>query len=98
MRPVVDGTAGVGWDWPAGDVTLAAKRRQGPSGFSECGVGAVQNYNNVPYDFLEHGDRRKADRRREQLDRRGFLRWDPQMKDRRFRKDRRAGLSGLGRR
>jgi len=61
-------------------------------------VGAVQNYNNVPYDFLEHGDRRKADRRREQLDRRGFLRWDPQTKDRRFRKDRRAGLSGLGRR
>mgnify|MGYP001600454551 FL=1 len=61
-------------------------------------MGAVQNYNNVPYDFLEHGDRRKADRRREQLDRRGILRWDPQTKDRRFRKDRRAGLSGLGRR
>ncbi|MEK7223257.1 MAG: hypothetical protein AAB156_03185 [Pseudomonadota bacterium] len=61
-------------------------------------MGAVQNYNNVPYDFLEHGDRRKADRRREPLDRRGFLRWDPQMKDRRFRKDRRDGLSGLGRR
>ncbi|MEK7716374.1 MAG: hypothetical protein AAB322_01325, partial [Pseudomonadota bacterium] len=63
-----------------------------------CGVGAVQNYNNVPYDFLEYGDRRKADRRREQLDRRGILRWDPQMKDRRFRKNRRAGLSGLGHR
>ena len=98
MRLAVDGTAGVGWDWPSGDVTLAAKRRLGPSGFSEYGVGAVQNYNNVPYDFLEHGDRRKVDRRREQLDRRGILRWDPQTKDRRFRKDRRAGLSGLGRR
>jgi hypothetical protein len=61
-------------------------------------VGAVQNYNNVPYDFLEHGDRRKADRRREQLDRRGILRWDPQTKDRRLMKDRRAALSGLGRR
>lgn len=60
--------------------------------------GAVQNYNSVPYDFLEHGDRRKADRRQEQLDRRGFLRWDPQMKDRRLMRDRRAGLSGLGRR
>jgi hypothetical protein len=61
-------------------------------------VGAVQNYNNVPYDFLEHGDRRKDDRRREQLDRRGILRWDPQTKDRRLMRDRRAGLSGLGRR
>gem|GEM_PF-5375939 len=72
---------------------ISGKEAAGPSGFSECGVGAVQNYNNVPYDFLEHGDRRKADRRREQLDRRGFLRWDPQMKDRRLlRRDRRAGL------
>jgi hypothetical protein len=61
-------------------------------------VGAVQNYNNVPYDFLEHGDRRKANRRQEQLDRRGILRWDPQMKDRRLMRDRRAGLSDLGRR
>jgi len=59
---------------------------------------AVQNYNNVPYDFLVHGDRRKAERRQENLDRRGILRWDPQMKDRRFSKDRRqAGTAGRGR-
>jgi hypothetical protein len=90
--------AGAGWDWPVEDVTLATKRRRRPSGLSEYGVGAVQNYNNVPYDFLEHGDRRKAERRREQLDRRGILRWDPQMKDRRLMRERRAGLSGPGRR
>ena len=77
---------------------ISGKEAAGTVRVSECGVGAVQNYSNVPYDFLEHGDRRKADRRREQLDRRGILRWDPQTKDRRFRKDRRAGLSGLGRR
>ena len=90
--------AGAGWDWSAGDVTLAAKRRLDRPVFRSVGVGAVQNYNNVPYDFLEHGDRRKAERRREPLDRRGILRWDPQMKDRRFRRDRRTGLSGVGRR
>jgi hypothetical protein len=50
---------------------------------------AVQNYNNVPYDFLAHGDRRKADRRQQNLDRRGVLRWDPQMKERRHGRDRR---------
>ncbi|GAB4508843.1 MAG: hypothetical protein Tsb0026_08080 [Sulfuricaulis sp.] len=59
---------------------------------------AVQNYNNVPYDFLVHGDRRKADRRQQNLDRRGVLRWDPRMKERRFDKDRRqAGAVGRGR-
>lgn len=52
---------------------------------------AVQNYNNIPYDFLVHGDRRKADRRRQNLDRRGVLRWDPQMKERRSGGDRRQG-------
>jgi hypothetical protein len=50
---------------------------------------AVQNYNNIPYDFLVHGDRRKADRRKQNLDRRGVLRWDPQMKERRRGGDRR---------
>lgn len=50
---------------------------------------AVRNYNDIPYDFLVHGDRRKADRRQQNLDRRGVLRWDPQMKDRRYGRDRR---------
>jgi hypothetical protein len=50
---------------------------------------AVRNYDNVPYDFLVHGDRRKADRRQQNLDRRGVLRWDPQMKERRHGSDRR---------
>ena len=59
---------------------------------------AVRNYNNVSYDFLVHGDRRKADRRRQSLDRRGVLRWDPQMKDRRLGRDRRqAGTVARGR-
>ena len=59
---------------------------------------AVQNYNDIPYDFLVHGDRRKADRRQQNLDRRGVLRWDPQMKDRRHSRDRRqAGAPGRGR-
>jgi hypothetical protein len=59
---------------------------------------AVQNYNNIPYDFLVHGDRRKADRRKQNLDRRGVLRWDPQMKERRQGGDRRqAGAWGRGR-
>ena len=59
---------------------------------------AVQNYNNIPYDFLTHGDRRKAERRQQNLDRRGVLRWDPQMKERRFGKDRRqAGALARGR-
>ncbi len=59
---------------------------------------AVQNYNNVPYDFLVLGDRRQADRRQQNLDRRGVLRWDPQMKNRRFSKDRRqAGAAARGR-
>jgi hypothetical protein len=53
------------------------------------GWAAVRNYDNVPYDFLVHGDRRKADRRQQSLDRRGVLRWDPQMKDRRLCGDRR---------
>ncbi|MCR4301290.1 MAG: hypothetical protein NUV51_06740 [Sulfuricaulis sp.] len=43
----------------------------------------------VPYDSLVHGDRRKADRRQYNLDRRGVLRWDPIMRERRFGKDRR---------
>jgi hypothetical protein len=59
---------------------------------------AVRNYNNIPYDFLAHGDRRKADRRQQNLDRRGVLRWDPQMKERRFGRDRRqAGVLTRGR-
>ena len=58
----------------------------------------MQNYNNAPYDFLAHGDRRQADRRRQDIDRRGILRWDPQMKDRRFGKDRRRiGAASWGR-
>jgi hypothetical protein len=62
------------------------------------GWAAVQNYNNVPYDFLAHGDRRKADRRQQNLDRRGVLRWDPHMKERRFGRDRRqAGAAARGR-
>ena len=60
--------------------------------------GAVHDYNNVPYDFHVHGDRRKADRRQQSLDRRGVLRWDPQMKERRLGKDRRqAGAVVRGR-
>ena len=59
---------------------------------------AVQNYNDVPYDFLVHGDRRQADRSRQNLDRRGVLRWDPQMRDRRYGKDRRQfGVLSRGR-
>lgn len=59
---------------------------------------AVQNYNDVPYDFLVHGDRRKADRRQQTLDRRGVLRWDPRMKERRLGQDRRqAGATTRGR-
>jgi hypothetical protein len=49
----------------------------------------VQNYNNDSYDFLVHGDRRKADRRQQHLDRRGVLRWDPRTKERRSGADRR---------
>lgn len=56
---------------------------------------AVHNNNGVPYDFLVHGDRRKAERRQQSLDRRGILRWDPQMKDRRF-KDRRRLMRAPG--
>jgi len=48
------------------------------------------NYNNGFYDFRIHGDRRQADRRRHD-ERRGVLRWDPQKKERRLGKDRRAG-------
>ncbi|MEW6330397.1 MAG: hypothetical protein AB1560_02950 [Pseudomonadota bacterium] len=59
---------------------------------------AVRNYDNIPYDFLVHGDRRKTDRRRQNLDRRGVLRWDPQMKERRSGADRRqAGAWERGR-
>jgi hypothetical protein len=59
---------------------------------------AVRNYNNIPYDFLAHGDRRKADRRQQNLDRRGVLRWDPQMKERRYGRDRRqTGVLTRGR-
>ena len=59
---------------------------------------AVLNYNDLPYDFLLHGDRRKAERRQQNLERRGVLRWDPQMKDRRLSKDRRQpGGAGRGR-
>ena len=75
---------------------VAGKRRLGPP--VTDGVVAVQNYNNVPYDFLMHGDRRQAERRQENLDRRGVLRWDPQMQDRRLGKDRRqTGAVGRGR-
>lgn len=56
----------------------------------------VQNYNNAPYDFLAHGDRRQADRRQQNLDRRGVLRWDPRMKERRYGKDRRQ-VGGVAR-
>ncbi|HSW51923.1 MAG TPA: hypothetical protein VLG93_01730 [Sulfuricaulis sp.] len=62
------------------------------------GVGAVRNYNDIPYDILAHGDRRKADRRQQNLDRRGVMRWDPQMKERRLGRDRRqTGAMGRGR-
>ena len=54
----------------------------------------VQNYNNVPYDYLAHGDRRKTERRLENLERRGILRWDPQMRDRRVSRDRRQAARG----
>jgi hypothetical protein len=47
---------------------------------------------------LAHGDRRKADRRQQNLDRRGVLRWDPQMKERRHGRDRRqTGALARGR-
>lgn len=58
----------------------------------------MQNYSNVPYDFLAHGDRRKTERRQQNLERRGVLRWDPRMKERRLGKDRRqAGAVVRGR-
>lgn len=98
MRPAVDGMAGDRLGLAGRGCYISGKEAAGTAWFFGVWVGAVQNYNNVPYDFLEHGDRRKADRRREQLDRRGILRWDPQTKDRRLMKDRRAVLSGLGRR
>jgi hypothetical protein len=98
MRPAVDGD-GRGRLGLAGQGCYSSgKEAAGTARFSGVWGGAVQNYNNVPYDFLKNGDRRKADRRREQLDRRGILRWDPQMKDRRLMSDRRAGLSGTTRR
>ncbi|MHB8622164.1 MAG: hypothetical protein ACYC9J_12210 [Sulfuricaulis sp.] len=56
----------------------------------------MRNYNNDNgfYDFRVHGERRQAERRRQPLDRRGILRWDPTMKNRRRGKDRR-GFSAL---
>jgi hypothetical protein len=57
----------------------------------------VENHNRNPNDFQDHGDRRTVDRRRQPLDRRGILRWDPQMCERRLGKDRRAAVSGMAR-
>lgn len=49
----------------------------------------MQNYYNGFYDFQTLGDRRKAERRQQPFGRRGILRWDPTMKDRRMGKDQR---------
>ena len=49
-------------------------------------------------DFRNHGDRRKTERRGQESDRRGILRWDPNIKDRRAEQDRRDGFSGKTRR
>ncbi len=57
----------------------------------------MHNYNSSYYDFRSHGDRRKVERRNQPLDRRGILRWDPLMKERRSGKDRRAGAAGMAR-
>jgi hypothetical protein len=57
----------------------------------------VRNYNRNSNDFHNHANRRKDDRRRQPLDRRGILRWDPQMSERRLGKDRRAGVAGMAR-
>ncbi|HEY5682710.1 MAG TPA: hypothetical protein VIR61_03450 [Sulfuricaulis sp.] len=51
--------------------------------------GDVEIEKRVPYDILVNGDRRMAERRQHDLDRRGVLRWDPIMRERRFGKDRR---------
>lgn len=57
---------------------------------------AVQ-YKDAVYDFLVHGERRKADRRQQPLDRRGVLRWDPRMRERRSGVDRRrTGAAARG--
>jgi len=53
---------------------------------------AVQHDNNGTYDFRVHGDRRKADRRRD-FERRGVLRWDPARRERRSGRDRRQTAS-----
>jgi len=58
----------------------------------------VQNSYTKVSEFREHGDRRKAERRGQESDRRGILRWDPNMKDRRADQDRRGGFSGKTRR
>lgn len=58
---------------------------------------SVRNYHRNSNDFHNHANRRKDDRRRQPLDRRGILRWDPQMSERRLGKDRRAGVAGMAR-
>lgn len=57
----------------------------------------MRNYHRNSNDFDNHANRRKDDRRRQPLDRRGILRWDPQMCERRLGKDRRAGVAGMAR-
>lgn len=55
----------------------------------------MKNNNDIPYDFQVLGDRRKTERRQQVLDRRGILRWDPQMKDRRLGRDRRRVIQSI---
>jgi len=73
-------------------VQLAEKAAGFTRLFAVTGWVAVQNDDNGAYDFRVHGDRRKADRRRD-LERRGVLRWDPARRERRSGRDRRQTAS-----
>lgn len=54
----------------------------------------VPNTNTQLSEYLNLGGRRKGDRRQPETERRGILRWDPSMKNRRSGEDRRDGFSG----
>ena len=73
---------------PAGWYSKPKKRPGSPGFFAIKGWVAVQNDNHGAYDFRVHGDRRKAERRRDS-ERRGVLRWDPAGRERRSGRDRR---------
>jgi hypothetical protein len=60
--------------------------------FSQRGDGVAVPHDDGVYDFRVHGERRKAERRRDR-DRRGVLRWDPLRRERRSGRDRRQATT-----